>query len=213
MISKIRADKTLKHAKIIVFTANTAEDQMMRAFDNGVDAYLTKPVSLKLLRNRIDNLIHNTSKGNVSVAQPKNIVTPAIQVTPVTPDTIDSNVPSGSQSRRYSKEEQHFMLKCRNVIDENLRNPDFSIDVFAQRMAMSHSSLYKKIKQMTGMSLVEFINDYRIYKATQLFRGGETSVKLVADACGVSDPKTFRNLFKKYMKISPKEYMQGFMSS
>ena len=77
-------------------------------------------------------------------------------------------------------------------------------------MAMSHSALYKKVKQLTGMSLIEFINDYRIYKATQLFVAGETSVKQVAERCGISDPKTFRNLFKKYMKVTPTEYMQNF---
>ncbi|MGM9699750.1 MAG: ATP-binding protein [Prevotella sp.] len=184
MISEIRADKTLKHTKIIVFTANTSEEEMMQAFDNGADAYLTKPVSLKLLRKRIDKLLQN--------------------------NTHESSFTTDNTSRRYSKEEQHFILKCRNVVDENICNPDFNIDVFTDKMAMSHSALYKKIKQTTGMSLIEFINDYRIYKATQLFAAGETSVKQVAEQCGISDPKTFRNLFKKYMKVTPTEYIQNF---
>lgn len=184
MISAIRTDKTLKQTKIIVFTANTSEDEMVQAFDNGADAYLTKPVSLKLLRKRIDKLLQN--------------------------NTADGSLTTDNAARRYSKEEQHFIIKCRNIVDENICNPDFNIDVFTDKMAMSHSALYKKVKQLTGMSLIEFINDYRIYKATQLFAAGETSVKQVAERCGISDPKTFRNLFKKYMKVTPTEYMQNF---
>ena len=187
MISAIRTDKTLKQTKIIVFTANTSEDEMVQAFDNGADAYLTKPVSLKLLRKRIDKLLQN--------------------------NTADGSFTTDNAARRYSKEEQHFIIKCRNIVDENICNPDFNIDAFTDKMAMSHSALYKKIKQLTGMSLIEFINDYRIYKATQLFAAGETSVKQVAEQCGISDPKTFRNLFKKYMKVTPTEYIQTFVGS
>ena len=76
-------------------------------------------------------------------------------------------------------------------------------------MAMSHSTLYKKLKLITNMSLIEFINDYRIYKATQMFREGETNVKLVAEECGISDVKSFRRLFQKYTGLSPKEYISS----
>lgn len=76
-------------------------------------------------------------------------------------------------------------------------------------MAMSHSSLYKKLKLITNMSLIEFINDYRIYKASQMFRNGETNVKSVAEECGISDVKNFRKLFKKHTNVTPKEYISS----
>lgn len=79
--------------------------------------------------------------------------------------------------------------------------------MLAQRLSMSHSSLYKKIKSMTGMSVIDFINEYRIYKAVQLFKDGITNVQTVAEMCGFKDIKTFRETFKRKMQVPPKQYM------
>lgn len=189
MLIGLRAQKALQRTKIIVFTANTAEDEMMQAFDNGADAYLTKPVSLQLLRKRIAKLLQ---------VQPDTLVQPK-----PSPDSSPAPI------KQYSKEEQLFILRCRNVIDEHIKNPDFNAEFFADQMAMSHSALYKKLKLITNMSLIEFINDYRIFKAAQLFRNGETNVKSVAEECGISDVKNFRKLFKKHTNVTPKEYISN----
>ena len=101
------------------------------------------------------------------------------------------------------------MLRCREIIDDNLSNPDFNIDFLAEKLAMSHSTLYKKLKQMTGMSLIEFVNDYKIYKAVQAFKEGQTNVVKVAEMCGFGDIKNFRNVFKRKMQMSPKQFVQS----
>lgn len=189
MLVGLRTQKSLQRTKIIVFTANTAEDEMMQAFDNGADAYLTKPISLQLLRKRMAKLLQVQSD------------------TPVQPKTSADSSPA--LIKQYSKEEQLFILRCRTVIDEHIKNPDFNAEFFADQMAMSHSSLYKKLKLITNMSLIEFINDYRIYKASQMFRNGETNVKSVAEECGISDVKNFRKLFKKHTNVTPKEYISS----
>ena len=59
------------------------------------------------------------------------------------------------------------------------------------------------------MSLIEFVNDYRIYKAVQLFREGETNVEAVAEAVGINDIKNFRTLFKRKMQMTPKQFVQS----
>lgn len=157
---------------------------MLEAFDNGADAYLTKPISLKLLRKRIDRLIEQGENAQLTAD--------------ITNKTKSS----------YNKEEQIFLLHCREVIDNNLQNSDFSIDLIADAMAMSHSSLYKKIKGMTGMSLIDFINDYKIYKAVEMFRQGATNVETVRMKCGFNDAKNFRNIFKRKQGVTPKQFVQ-----
>lgn len=64
---------------------------------------------------------------------------------------------------------------------------------------------------MTGLSLVDFINEYRICKAVLLFRQGNTSVMRVGELCGFRDPKTFRETFKRKMGIPPKQYLQNLL--
>lgn len=180
----LRNDKKLKHIKVIIFTGQTSDEEQIAAYDAGADAFLTKPVSLKLLRVRIDRLIAESDNASL------------------TADISNSK-------RTFTKEEQIFLLRCREIIDDNLCNPDFNIDFLAEKLAMSHSTLYKKLKQMTGMSLIEFVNDYKIYKAVQAFKEGQTNVVKVAEMCGFGDIKNFRNVFKRKMQMSPKQFVQS----
>lgn len=180
----LREDKKLKHIKVIIFTGQTSEEERIAAYDAGADAFLTKPVSLKLLRVRIDRLIAES-------------------------DAASLTADLASSKRTYTKEEQKFLLRCREIIDDNISNPDFNVDFLAEKLAMSHSTLYKKLKQMTGMSLIEFVNDYKIYKAVQAFKEGQTNVVRVAEMCGFGDIKNFRQLFKRKMNMTPKQYVQS----
>lgn len=188
LIKAIKAEKKLRHVKVVVFSAVNAEDDMLRAYNEGVDAFYTKPMSLKLLRVNIDRLLGGTGADE-------------------TPKGLFEKVTE--QSAAYNKEEQKFLLEVRAIIDENLRNEEFGIDFLAARLAMSHSSLYKKIRKMTGMTLVDFINEYRICKAVALFRQGNTNVATVAELCGFRDIKTFRETFKRKMHMPPKQYLQS----
>lgn len=60
---------------------------------------------------------------------------------------------------------------------------------------------------MTGMSIIDFVNEYRIYRAVQYFKAGNTNVQSVAEMCGFRDAKTFRETFKRKMQMPPKQYI------
>ena len=189
LIKGIRADKKLRNVKIVVFSAVNSEEDMLTAYKEGVNAFYTKPMSLKLLRVNIDRLFDNDRSEETAVA-----------------GRIDSE---RQPTTTFNKEEQKFLLECRTIIDENLRNEDFGIEFLAGKLAMSHSSLYKKIRKMTGMTLVDFINEYRICKAVALFRQGNSNVAAVSEMCGFRDIKTFRETFKRKMHMPPKQYLQS----
>lgn len=183
IINEIKSHKELSHVRIVVLTASNGELDMLHALDAGVAVYLNKPISLKVLKAQIDRLF--TPDGSVHADA---------QLTPGT---------------KYSREEQKFLRECRRIIEENLLEEDFGIEMLARKLAMSHSSLYKKIRSMTGMSLVEFINEYRICKAVAFFRQGNSNVQNVSELCGFRDIKTFRESFKRKMGMPPKQYIQS----
>jgi signal transduction histidine kinase/DNA-binding response OmpR family regulator/ligand-binding sensor domain-containing protein len=183
----VKKDKMLAHIPIIVFTAKTTEEDMLAAFESGADAYLTKPVSLKLLRKRIDTLLDQAD--SVEIA----------------------NTISNRDNKSYTKEEQKFLLHCKEIIDDNLTNQEFDLKFFAEKLGMSHSSLYKKIKIVTGLSAIEFVNEYRIFKAIRFMNEGETNIGTVSVKCGFNDIRTFREAFKKKMKVTPREYLQQLL--
>lgn len=182
-LTALRGDKTIAQIPVIMFTAKTAEDDMLSAFEHGADAYLTKPVSIKFLKKRVEHLLSQSESVNI------------------TSFVIDSKP-------NYSKEEKKFLFKCKLIIDQNLTNTDFDVILFADKLGMSHSALYKKIKGLTGKSVIEFINEYRIYKAVQCFMEGKTNINEICSECGFNDAKNFRETFKKKIGVTPRQYIQ-----
>lgn len=179
LLKALKADKRTRDIKVVVFSALTSENDMLTAFDEGADAYLTKPIPIKVLVKQVERLFDQGG------------------------DTAAISASAGN----YNREEQKFLLECRRIINECMTDEEFGITMLSQRLSMSHSALYKKIKSMTGMSIIDFINEYRIYKAVQLFRDGITNVQTVAEMCGFRDVKTFRETFKRKMQMPPKQYM------
>lgn len=185
LLKMLRSNPVSRNVKVVILSAVATEEDMLKAYDLGVDAFLTKPTSLKILRMQIDNMLTSGSSNTGSQL-------------PAAPD--------GS----YNREEQKFLLRCRNIIDTHMTDENFSIDTLTAELAMSHSSLYKKIRRMTGMSLLDFINEYRIYTAVRLFRDGNSNVQRVAEMCGFRDIKTFRETFKRKMGMPPKQFILTF---
>ena len=103
--------------------------------------------------------------------------------------------------------ERIFLQKCRDCIEESLTNKDFEVKMIADKMSMSYSSLFKRIKTLTGLSVLEFVHDVRVRKAAALFKEGNNSVQNVSDAVGFRDVKTFRVAFKKRIGIPPSQYL------
>lgn len=183
LVRELKADKKTRHIKVIVFSALTGEEDMLKAFDEGADAYITKPTPLKVLRKQVERLFEADNEPPLPSAPP------------------------GSPGA-YNREEQKFLLECRRIIDENMTDVNFGIEMLAGKLAMSHSTLYKKIRRLTGMSLIDFINEYRVCKAVALFRQGNTNVQKVSEMCGFRDIKTFRETFKRKMNMPPKQFIQ-----
>lgn len=182
-LSALKHDKMLCSIPVIVLTGDTSEESKVRLFENGgVEAYLNKPVSLKYLRERIDYLLAQSEKRKVS--------------------SFDSLFMKG----QYNTEEQRFILRCRRIVDENLSS--ITVKGLAEELGMSQSPLYKKMKELTGLTVIEFISSYRIFKAVQYFKQGETNIGNVCVRCGFNDPKNFRETFKRKMKMTPREFIK-----
>ena len=180
-LQKLRGDKKFDVIKVIILTGSDSEEEMVKTLNEGADAHLMKPVSLKVLRIRISRLIalKENSEHKVDNAETKNL----------------------------TKEEQLLLLKCREIIDEHITDENFSMEFMAEKLAMSHSLLYKRIKAITGLSLIGFVNDYKIHKAVVLFRQGEFNVSSVCERCGFKDEKNFRDIFKRKTGLTPKQFV------
>ena len=180
-LQKLRGDKKFDAIKVIILTGSDSEEEMVKSLNEGAEAHLIKPVSLKVLKIRISRLIELKENNGQN-------------------DECTEN-------KTLTKEEQLLLLKCREIIDEHISDENFSMEFMAEKLAMSHSLLYKRIKSITGLSLIGFVNDYKIHKAVLLFRQGEFNVSSVCERCGFKDEKNFRDMFKRKTGLTPKQFV------
>jgi AraC-like DNA-binding protein len=94
------------------------------------------------------------------------------------------------------------------VTENKMSDPSFDVSVLVDDMHMSHSIILKKVKSMTGLSLVEFIRSMRIKRAAQIFRQDKLSVAEVSFMVGFSDPKYFSKCFSKQVGKKPTQYIK-----
>ena len=102
--------------------------------------------------------------------------------------------------------EEEFISKVIGIIEKNLKNDQFSSELLASELNRSYSSLYRKLKRITGLSAAEFIRSIRIKRAGQLLADKEKTITEIAYEVGFNDAKHFRTVFQKHFKCTPSEY-------
>ena len=188
----IRNDSALNHLPIVMLTAKTQTEYHLEGYDAGADVYITKPVEMVLLTAQIQVLITNRKLLIQQFRQQDNL------------DICDLDL---------SVFDRDFLDKAIAAIEQQMDNSEFSNEIFSEMMNMSQSTLYRKLKSLTGMSLNEFIRDIRIKKACMLLRHSDLRIAEIAYMVGFTDPKYFREIFKKKKGMTPKEYQESLKQS
>jgi len=185
----IKNDIEISHIPVLLLTALGDESNILDGLSIGADEYLIKPFSVKLLRASIANLLKNrellrSRYANMDIE-------------------MQSMVPSAKGTNSL---DWKFISTVKSIVDENMSNPEFSVDKLCKLSGMSRTSLYCKLKALTGQSPTEFIRVMHLKRAAQLLKEGVYSVTEISDMTGFSDSKYFREVFKKYYKMSPSRY-------
>ena len=143
------------------------------------------------MRLRIDNIIENRRRALQDFAQrtsENGDDQPEIVLTP----------------------EQLFLEKALNCVHEHLDDTEYDRDAFAADMGASSSTLYNKLRAITGMNVTTFIRDVRMKEARRLAeKDPSMRVSDLAYKVGFQDPKYFSTCFKKYFGVQPKEFMDS----
>jgi len=119
-------------------------------------------------------------------------------------DAFKSDILPGKESQS----DLLFMEKLISILKANLENINFTVDTLSQDIGMSRSSLYHRIKDITGLAPADFIRLYRLERAKEMLASKQYGVSEVAYKTGFSDPKYFRLVFKKQYGIPPGSYSE-----
>ena len=189
LTTRIKQDSNLQHLPVILITARVQEEYDRQALMKGADDIIHKPFKLSDLQLRIDNMIANRQR-----IQPEA-------------SNLSTETENSEPTDNLTPSEREFMNRAIKCIEENMIDSDYDRDAFAADMHISASTLYNKLRQLTGMNVSSFIRDTRIKAACKMAKENpELRVSDIAYHVGFRDPKYFATSFKRVMGCQPKEY-------
>ena len=190
LCKRVKEDMRTSHIPVILLTAKDSLQDKEEGYASGADSYLTKPFSAKLLHSRINNLLENRKKIASLLA------------------LADTQPKQESAVNSLNKLDNEFLQKITQIIEENLEMEKMDIAFIADKMCMSHSTLYRKIKGLTDMSANEFIRKVKMRKGVELLMSGQYTISEIAYMIGFSSVAYFRQCFKDEYGMSPSDYVK-----
>lgn len=183
---KLKKDFNTSHIPIVLLTALNTPEKQTKGFEEGADAYISKPFNRDVLRARIVQLITQRQRLRDKFSREPETASPEICTT-----SLDRN----------------FLTQLDELIELNIANSELRIDDLARKLGMSRTVFYNKIKGITGNVPIEYLRLARLKRASKmLIEHPDASMADVSYATGFNDPLYFSRVFKKHFGISPSDY-------
>lgn len=198
---RLKTDTATCHIPVILLTARNLNSQRIEGYENGADAYITKPFNGELLKSRMDNLLRSRSRLKDLFGQP--YMTAADSV------TRPATTPEASEITSRDKE---FLDNLRTAIQENMSNPKLRVEDLSDKVGLSRVQMYRKIKAITGLSTVELLRTARLERSKVLLLTTDKTIAQVAFAVGFSTPSYFTTCFKQEYDMYPTDFRERHTS-
>ncbi|MDQ8183785.1 response regulator [Pelagicoccus sp. SDUM812005] len=186
LCAQIRSNTETSHIPIVLLTAKSAEEHSVDGIKAGADAYFAKPLNMDRLRARIDQLL--TTRQQLKDRFAKQLVVEPTELT-------------------VSSTEEAILRKAIEVVERSMADEGFDVERFAREMGMSRTTLYRKLKALTGKGPNPFIRCMRLKRAAQLLSGGKLTVSETLEHVGILDLSYFSRVFKSEFGMSPSDYL------
>ncbi|RDC61830.1 Exoenzyme S synthesis regulatory protein ExsA [Adhaeribacter pallidiroseus] len=168
-----------------MLTANATEEQRLMGYETGASDYITKPFNFEILLSRIKHLIAQQAAFRSALQHKIEVKPQDIAITPL---------------------DEKLIQKAIAFTEQNIANPDFSVEELSRELGMSRVYLYKRLVALTGKAPLEFIRTVRLKRAAQLLSESQLTVAEVAYEVGFNNPKYFTKYFKQEFKELPSAY-------
>lgn len=204
----LKEDIRTSHIPIILLTAKTSINDQEEGYDSGADSYLTKPFSAKLLHSRIRNILSGRRRLADYIVQ-KNISQFETSADEQQTSQKATEEKEDAMTCQISNLDKKFLEKLNKLIENHISTDDLDMAFMTDKMAMSHSTFYRKVKALTGMSANEYIKKAKLRHSMTLLKKGEYNIAEVAILAGFNNLGNFRESFKREFGKSPSEILKG----
>jgi signal transduction histidine kinase/DNA-binding response OmpR family regulator/ligand-binding sensor domain-containing protein len=188
---ELKHNMATSHIPIILLTARASEAYELNGLQTGADDYITKPFNPLIVQMRVRNMLDNRKKL-------KAFYLKKVKFQPVTEGEPAENL------------DEVFLNKAIELVNSNLQNENLGIEMMVDHLFMSQSTLFRKIKSLTGLSITGFIRALRIKKAAQLILQSNMKMSDVAFEVGFNDYKYFKKSFQQQFGCLPSEYREKY---
>ncbi|WP_294470519.1 response regulator [uncultured Bacteroides sp.] len=187
LCNAIKSNIETSHIPVVLLTALNDEKNILQGLKNGADDYIVKPFTIEILKASIENILLNRALlrrryGDLELQEEIGLDSP------------------------MSELDRKFLLLVREIIEKNISNSDFNVDMLCASLNMCRTNLYNKLKELTDHSPSEYIRFIRLHRAAQLLEQGKNNVTEVAWMCGFNNVKYFREVFKKHFNVCPSKH-------
>ena len=182
---RLRDDERTSHVPIVMLTGHVSDDARVEGLESGVDDYLGKPFSARVLRSRVQNLLELRRLLRTRYAGELWLRPEEVEGTSL---------------------DRQFLAAVAKVIEDRIADPDFSVEELASAVAMSRSQLHRKLTALMGRAPGALIRGMRLQRAQDLIRAGTHSLGRIAHQTGFSDQAHFTRSFKRQFGCTPSEF-------
>ena len=175
----IKSNFETSHIPVIMITALGEINDKIEGIKIGADAYLEKPFNMKVLNAYIQNLLNSRE--------------------------ILKKVTLNKSNNKFDSPDEKLLSDMMKIVEQNMTNYNFSIEFLAEKIGLSRSNLFRKVKGLTGLSPSEFITQIKMNHAAELLKNNKgIRISSVAFESGYNDPRYFSTTFKKFL-VSPQK--------
>ena len=190
--SHLRQNFKTSHIPIVMISGmGDVHQNKTKALEHGATVFIDKPFEVEYLIQQIDTILKNQQ-------EMREMYSKRLVVEP-------SNVTITSM-------DEDLLIKAMKFIEQNMANPNYSVDDFVSDMNTGRTILYQKINDIVGMSIKEFILNIRLKRSAYLLEHADLTVAEVAYQTGFNNAKYFSVCFKKQFETSPSEYKKRYSS-
>lgn len=186
LCNAIKSDLNTSHIPFVLLTAKATIEDQINGIKTGADLYLSKPFNIRYLIEHVKQMINSRRKLYARFSQD-------VYLTPgkATTNALD----------------QAFLQKAIDYVASNLQDSQLSVDSMAAVFNLSRMQVYRKIKSLTGKSIVEFIRMVRMKQAIKLMDGHKLTLSEIAFEVGFNSASYFTRCFKEEYGKTPSEYL------
>lgn len=211
LCSRVKENPDTSGIPVVLLTAKVNHDAVLTGLKKGADDYIAKPFNTDILRQRVEGLLANRKRQRAWLMRQALLQVGA--ATSPTSDKPEQNErsaiwqesPEADTPQQLTENDRQFVVRATRIVLDHVSEPDFSINMLCQEMAMSRTLFYSRIKSLTGQGPQEFMRLIRLQKAAELLKSGKNVTDAAAEA-GFVNTKYFSILFKKQFGVQPSKY-------